>query len=100
MRLVCFSWKLARLFQLEDQENDGWLSWWAGAGGEGFQCVAREPRVAGADQELVVRRSAQAGDDQLPAAAARKRRAVLRSDLWPDPRLAGLLREIQERPLQ
>ena len=49
---------------------------------------------------VVPRRGEEAGDDQLPHAASREGRAVLREDLRPDPRLGVLLRQVQARALQ
>ena len=58
--------------------------------------------LATADQIRIVvaRRGEEARDDQLPHAASREGRPVLREDLRPDPRLGVLLRQVQAGPLQ
>ena len=41
-----------------------------------FNVVSLEPRIAGSDRKMVIRRSHQARDDQLPNAASRARRFI------------------------
>ncbi len=49
---------------------------------------------------MVARRGQEAGDHQLPHAASREGRPVLREDLRTDPRLGVLLRQVQAGALQ
>ena len=65
------------------------------AGDQRFQRHQDQPRVAGEDPVVVVRRSHQAGDDQLPHLQAGARRSLLREDLRPDHRLGMPLRQVQ-----
>ena len=52
------------------------------------------------DPHVVARRGEEAGDDQLPHAASREGRPVLREDLRTDSRLGVLLRQVQAGALQ
>ncbi len=61
---------------------------------------AHRAGIAGANSRVVLRRSQETRDDQLPHAQTRARRAILREDLRPDQRLGVPLRQVQAHSLQ
>src|SRR6185437_10398812 len=67
----------------------------AGNAGRGIRRDQDRPRVAGEDPLVVVRRSEEAGDDQLPDVQAGARRSLLREDLRARQGLRVPVRQVQ-----
>ena len=71
-----------------------------GSGREHLRPAAHRPRHRRFHPRLVQRRGQEARDDQLPHAAPREGRALLREDLRPHQGLGVLLRQVQAGALQ